>query len=391
MIAIIVALCSMLLVTCGGDKITVEAQSNPSTISNIKSTLNVFIENSGSMDGYMCDGSQLKDAIFDYVSDLNAYTDATKLYYINNDTIPYRGSLEQYIKTMNAATFQKAGGNRSNSDIGKMIAEVLKKTNDSTICLFVSDCILDLPVAEPQKFLSTCQISIKNAINECRKRLPNLGVEILKMTSDFEGKYFYPNGGFELLTDVKRPYYIWIFGNSDIIAKLIKEVPISGLEKYGLEGVVSYSKERSIPYDITNKSLTNKIINPIKGDYKATIRADFSSTLQPETVLQNPSNYAFNNRTLIIEEVGPITAGGSIYTHYINICIPKGTKIAQDNLILQSPKMPDWVSQSNDDTGKDIKNNLNKTTGIQYLIGGVADAYKKDKVLTTLKFSVKRK
>ena len=33
----------------------------------------------------------------------------------------------------------------------------------------------------------------------------------------------------------------------------------------------------------------------------------------------------------------------------------------------------------------------NKTTGIKYLINGVADAYKKDKVLTSLRFTVKRK
>lgn len=39
--------------------------------------------------------------------------------------------------------------------------------------------------------------------------------------------------------------------------------------------------------------------------------------------------------------------------------------------------MPDWVIESNDDSGIDINDNLNKTTGIKYLINGVADAYKK--------------
>ena len=32
--------------------------------------LKVYVENSGSMDAYMCAGSNLKDAVFDYVSDL---------------------------------------------------------------------------------------------------------------------------------------------------------------------------------------------------------------------------------------------------------------------------------------------------------------------------------
>ena len=76
----------LLLFNCSGDKIIVSSESKPNPISDVKPVLKVYIENSGSMDGYMCDGSQLKDALFDYVSDLNASVDTTKLYYINNQT-----------------------------------------------------------------------------------------------------------------------------------------------------------------------------------------------------------------------------------------------------------------------------------------------------------------
>ncbi len=60
-------------------------------------------------------------------------------------------------------------------------------------------------------------------------------------------------------------------------------------------------------------------------------------------------------------------------------------------MILKAPNMPSWVLESNDESGENVKGNLDKTTGIKYLIGGVSDAYKKDNVLTTLKFTVKRK
>ena len=381
----------LLLISCNGDKIIVNSDNNPNPVSDIKPILKVYIENSGSMDGYMCDGSQLKDAIFDYVSDLSTCVDTIQLYYINNKIIPYHGNLEQYIKTMNPASFQKAGGNRSNSDLSKMLSTVLNSMSDSTVCIFVSDCILDLPVSDAQKFLSTCQISIKNAINESRKNIPLLGIEILKMTSDFNVKYFYQSGGSEVLTNVKRPYYIWIFGSNNVLAKLNTEVPLKGLEKYGYDGIVSYCKNTSIPYDITNRALTSKMINPIKGNYTATIRADFSATLQPENILQNPANYAFNNQNLTIEDIRPIIAVESQYTHFVNITIPDGVNIAEDHLILKTPSIPGWVVESNDESGKNVKDNLSKTTGIKYLIEGVADAYKKDNTLTTLKFTVKRK
>ena len=207
-LAILAILSTTSLLGCGGDKIIVGSETNTSPISNQKPDLNVYIENSGSMDGYMCDGSQLKDAVFDYVSDLSVCSDTTSLNYINNRIIPYKGSLEQYIKTMTPTTFQKAGGNHSNSDLGEMLKIILQEMTDTSVSIFISDCILDLPVSNSQKFLSRCQISIKNAINEGRNKIPDLGVEIIKMTSDFNGKYYYPNGGIEKLKDVKRPYYI---------------------------------------------------------------------------------------------------------------------------------------------------------------------------------------
>ena len=41
-----------------------------------------------------------------------------------------------------------------------------------------------------------------------------------------------------------------------------------------------------------------------------------------------------------------------------------------------------------DDSGKDIRNNINKTTGIKYLVQGVADAYKKQEQLVDFKFVI---
>ncbi len=375
---------------CTHNQIEVTSEKVISPTCDINPTLNVYIENSGSMDGYMCDGSQLKDAIFDYISDLNEFSKKTNLYYINSKSIPFNESLEQYIKTLNHFTFQKAGGDRSNSNIGLMIDSILENANDSTVNIFVSDCILDLPAINSQKFLNTCQISIKNAINEGRKRTPNLSVEILKMTSDFNGKYFYPNGSAEILKDVKRPYYIWIFGDNNVLAKLNSEVPFSRLKKYGLEESVSFSKTVSIPYDIKNMTITSSIINPIKGNYYATIRADFRATLQPESTIQNPSNYSFTNPDMSIKEIKTIKDINSQYTHYLTCVIPCKTRIMQENIVFNPPKTPNWVSESNDESGLNIRNNLTKTTGIKHLIEGVADSYKND-ISTSFKFNIKRK
>ena len=50
------------------------------------------------MDGYMCDGAELKDAIYGYVSKLNSFSDTTELNYINSQIIPYKKGLKSFIR-----------------------------------------------------------------------------------------------------------------------------------------------------------------------------------------------------------------------------------------------------------------------------------------------------
>ena len=69
-----IVICTIIVIavisTCvgGGSKIILQwnAVLPPEEI-NDSIELKVYVENSGSMDAYMCAGSNLKDAVFDYV------------------------------------------------------------------------------------------------------------------------------------------------------------------------------------------------------------------------------------------------------------------------------------------------------------------------------------
>lgn len=392
----IISLCLLALISCTlvgcRKKIEVSADSIVSSTTERKPVLKVYLENSGSMDGYMCDGSQLKDAVYDYVSELNRYTESTKLYYINSDTIPYKGSLQSYIKDLDPSKFSKAGGNRLNTDLGNIIGRVLNTITDTTVTIFISDCILDLPSKNAQKFLTNCEITIKEEIISTLKRVPDLGVEILKLTSDFSGRYFYPNGSVETLKNVQRPYYMWIFGKKELLANLNKNVPFSQLDKYNLKGITSFATLSSMPFDVKNPGLTGNVVTANqKGDFQITLLMDLSSSLQPDNVILDKNNFGFNGQSLIVEGIYPISAKGSNYTHFAKVTIPNGAKIAQESLAFYSPKMASWVAASNDETGANILDNMDKTTGILYLIQGVADAYRNEQVLAKFNFKVKQK
>lgn len=379
------------LISCRNDKIEVSSKHINSTINNTSPTIKVFLENSGSMDGYMCDGSDLKDAMYAYLSDLKLCSKSLELNYINSKIIPFNGELDTYIKELNPSSFRNAGGNRSNTDLRQMIKNVISNTNDTSISIFISDCILDLPAKNAQDFLTNCQISIKNSVISGRDSVPNFGVVVAKLTSEFNGKYFYPNNTVENLNEVSRPYYMWIFGNGNIIANILDNAPLEDLRKYGFEDMISFVPQNDIPFDINNKTTTSKIINPTNGYYIATIRADFRTTLQPNSIIVAPSNYTFFDTSISIETIQPITANNSEYTHFITIKIPKESKTIEEVLTFNAPRISNWVYNSNDESGTNIKDNLSKTIGIKYLIEGIADAYKKDKILTSCKFNIKHK
>ncbi len=359
---------------------------------DIRPVLSAYIDNTGSMDGYMCVGSQLNDAVYDYLSYLNGNVRSTELFYINNRVIPYKGNLETFVRDLNPDSFRKAGGSRADTDMGQMISDILKNATDSTVSIFISDCILDLPAKNSQYFLTNCQIKVRNAISEYRKNNPGFAVEILKMWSNFEGYYYYPTGGSEKLKDVKRPYYIWLFGDKDILSKLNKNVPLSTLEKYDLAEVLSFVPSASASYTISNDKLTGSVISPMRDKYCVVLRADLGSTLQPEAVIMNTSNYTFNDKSVVLEYIKPITAKGSPYTHTMGVTIPVNANMAESKkLVFSTPTVPAWVSDSNDETGMDIWNNIDKTTGIKNLVMGVAEAYKNEETLTELKFSIRNR
>ncbi len=390
----LLALClsTFVFLSCGGNIEVKAVDVGVDTVAAQNPILKVYFDNTGSMNGYVCDGSKLKDAVYYYISILNDCAESTEYYYINNSNITqYQDALREYINSLSPGAFRQMAGNRDNTNIGDMLEEILEEVDDSSVSIFVSDCILDLPQKNSLKYLTDCQITIMNAVNAARGRIPDLGVEILRMTSDFTGKYYYYGNTYDTLNDAMRPYYIWILGNRKSLAKLNAEAPITKLNGYGLYDYMVFTAETSVPFEITNRGLIGGVIKPVKGDYMATIRADFSMTLQPESVILSPSSYTFGSASLRIDGIGAITAPSSKYTHYINLTIPKGVKTIGDNLVLNSPKIPSWISEYNDDTGRDIISNIDKTTGIKNIIQGVADAYEKDKVLTNLKFTVKRR
>lgn len=344
--------------------------------------LKVYVENSGSMDAYMCAGSDLKDAVFDYISDLKCLTSSYSLYYINSKVIPFQGDLNSYIKELTPQSFAKAGGDRTNTDLRKIFDTIVKENGPNVVSVFVSDCILDIS-ENSVDYLGNCQVSIKNTFNEALSENPNLGVEIIKLESKFDG-YWYCGHNKELLQDVKRPYYIWVIGDQRYLAKFNKKVPVEDIIG-GIKEYSAYVNFQSIPFDITKSMYVAK-----RGKINVELLVDLRGTLQSNDLCKNVSCYKPSNPSQVkITTVNRITDKNSKYSHVISLEISNPKVLKSETVTFSYPSLAVWVSESDDATGQNVKENLDKTTGLMSLIKGVAEAYKNSTDYGTVSFELK--
>ena len=386
------AICTVIVIavisTCVGGGSKIKLQWNavlPPEEVNDSIELKVYVENSGSMDAYMCAGSNLKDAVFDYVSDLKRLTTSCSLYYINSKVIPYNGELNSYIKDLTPQSFARAGGNRGNTDLRDIIEKIIRANGKQTVSVFVSDCILDIP-ENAIDFFGNCQVSIKNTFNEALSANPDLGVEIIKLDSKFDG-YWYCGHNRELLKDAKRPYYIWIIGSQKYLAEFNKKVPIENIIG-GIKEYSAYAAPQKIPFDMNRSTyVTNH-----SGKINVEILVNLRGSLQSSDLYKNTAQYKSANPSQVtVISVCEITDASSPYSHVITLEIDNPETLKLETLTFSYPYLATWVSNSDDTTGTNVKENLDRTTGLMALIKGIAEAYKNSTTYGSVSFELKNK
>lgn len=387
-----IVVCTIVVVlaffTCmgGGRKIKLTWEAVPAPVETKDSIcLKVYVENSGSMDAYMCNGSNLKDAVFDYVSDLKRLSSSCSLYYINSKVIPFAGDLNTYIKELTPQSFVRAGGDRANTDLRRIIDTIVKANGKRTVSVFVSDCILDIP-QNAVDFLGNCQVSIKNTFNEALAKHPTLGVEIIKMDSKFEG-YWYCGHEQELLKGVKRPYYIWVIGDQRYLAEFNKKVPVEDIIG-GIKEYCAYAAPQSIPFDISKSTYMTNHSRKISVE----LLVNLSGSLQSGSTIKDFAHWqSANPQQVSVASVEAVTAAGSPYSHVVTLDVSNPETLKSETLSFSYPYLATWVTRSDDTTGKNVKNNLDKTTGLMALIKGVAEAYKDATTYGSVGFKLKNK
>ena len=110
--------------------------------------INVYLENSASMDGYVKGVTEFETAIYNLLGDfkISGLCDSLNLNYINK-TIPYQkqnalpADIQDFIEKLEPSVFKLRGGDRSVSDLKNILSTVLKTVNNKNAAVLISDFV----------------------------------------------------------------------------------------------------------------------------------------------------------------------------------------------------------------------------------------------------------
>ncbi len=341
------------------------------------SKIKLYVENSGSMDGYMFNGSELKDAVYSYVSGLSTHSDTTELFFVNSGVYNVKAPLHDVIYAMSPATFHSSPGSKANTDIADIFSMVLSQIEENSVSILVTDAILDLPSGSTE-FFRTKQTQIKSIFENYLKTNPNFAIEIFRMSSRFNGKYYF-TGGSITLSDQQRPYYMFVLGEKQALSTANDIVAKSQIQ-HGVENYYAYSSYTQVPFVVLNKK--KKEHNgqfDVRLQQKAVpviTKVDLQYTLYDDEFLLDPNLYtiAFGDDSIKIKSIKELPKEPE-YTHAFTLTLPENAEEGSVNLYFCPPPCPHWLEEVNDDMSDASVATTMKTTGIKYIIEGISDAF----------------
>jgi hypothetical protein len=354
----------------------------------IKPAVNVYIENSGSMDGYVQGVTEFEQAVYNYLTDIkiSQFTDSLNLFYINSDIIHQGSDISDFIEKLEPTSFKNRGGNRGTTDISNLLKTVLDTTTSNEIAILVTDGIFSPGKGkDADQYLVNQQIGIKSNMADYLHRKPNSSVIIYQLSSQFDGIYYnHEDSGIKI--NELRPYYIWIIGENAHVNELVQKVPESKFKANGVQNIFSITKgPKVVDYAVKmgsgnfnlNKNEPKTTIENLKKETKSkkntakfSVNANLSGFLLSDNYLIDVSNYETNNKDYNLS-ISKSISNNFGYTHQLNFeseTIHKG--IISVKL---KTRIPQWVEKINDDDGSTPENG--KTYGIKYQINGVYEAF----------------
>ena len=400
-----------------GEKVSNSADSlSQNQLTEIKNKLNInfFIENSGSMFGYVNGRTKFKDVLNNFLVDLKYYygEDNISIYFINsqvhrtplsNDVINFAGQLSPSSMRV---------GNVSNSNINYIYKTIIDSLKDDNLNFLVSDNIYSIKGTNTLNLLGEQQALTKDAFLSLKNK--NVATDFYQYESEFNGVY-YDLDNTPISLNCYRPFYVTVIGEEKNLDDYLNNFNEKFESYNGFKNrfYISNLEKNNLDYTLLQNSFNNVQIKPQKKGAKVihnasikkgrnksdsiqfAVAANFSTFKGLSQNLINKDNYKLTD-SFFIEDIGTIEndkvkfkdktlslnpsdinrISDSGYTHVFIIKTP--LKVVKDFSISLERIYPKWVVSSSTVDDKNIASNKaeqSKTFGLEYMVKGMAEAY----------------
>ena len=408
--------CLLAVITAcgGGPPVSVQNSGNTGGESGIntsatKCVYNIYVENSGSMDGYVKGVTEFEQSVYSYLSDIKISDICSEmnLFYINTQMHKQDPDVSDFIEKLEPNSFRAKGGKRSTTDLSNIIGDILDSHGKDTVSILISDFVFSPGGGvNADEYLLNQQIGIKNHFAYKLKSNPSLATIIYQLSSKFEGKY-YDRNNTPYNINHQRPFYMMIIGESYNLINLSSEISKDKIKGSGVLNSYSLSQAAS---DVSYGILTTPKIGSFNPDpasphtsikkakidkknpstkFMVSIGVDFSKLLLDDDYLMDPSNYEISNKSfnISVDKVKNNTK----YTHIVKLSLNQQlANLYKGPLTIQLLKNPSTWSEdvtNPDDVG--IQNiTTDKTYGFKYLVGGIYDSYNSEKAYAKFNINI---
>ena len=379
-------------------------------------TLHVFIENSGSMNGYINSASDFQMAIGRAIQLMKFKygEDNIKTYYINTRIServrPEGTNLYTFVQQMLQRSEFTSSGSTASTDLNDIVKNVLDSVDENNSAVLISDFIYSLPSTNgvTTSLLYGCQNLTMSAFLEKTRDLPqgvSLATNLVQLYSNFNGHYWHwekPTGNHYVNLNCARPYYLCVLGTDCNVKDFNKSIDIISLQGYRNQFTISNKDMSNAAFSVFDtkykvgsyRHVNDSAIHCItrasknsKGDFELGIGIDLSDFSMSESDKLDIANYTINRGNYEIKQVGlidtttlpnptdKILVRNNNLTHAI---ILRSTGYPNDISISIKRKLPSWVSNASSVDDRCIAsdtNEQNKTFGLSYFVSGISDAY----------------
>lgn len=382
-------------------------------------TINVYLEISGSMNGYVNGGTSVfQQVVKEYLSGINNadFASAVNYYYISNKITPKGTDLDGFITKLTPSSFGASGGGAT-TDIGGIFKTILERTDNNTISIFISDCIISPGSNKDTGAYARGQMTdVRDAIVGYTNQYNDLACLVYQFDSGFNGRYFdFENRPRNV--NMQRPFYIWVFGHTLPVANLklhyvpdrdfkvapirnqwmIFNTPLNALQNNNKYGLLLPNTVKNGKYTWVDPT-TMRGVQRLDETYRFSFGAYLliAQGLMGDDYIEDTANYNHMVSKAVKEEFyGAIEKDynqSSSYTETFRVDSDSPFQKGTFTLAF-IPKVPRWAFDCSDNDDRSFTGaNDNKTYGLEYIFKGVYNGFNnggKDNILAQFDFEVK--